>query len=188
MPYKRRYYRRPKKSIHNMVKKMIQNDKEQKRAQNEFTNLSQSTTGLNTAITDIATGDGIGNRDGHEIFLNKFRARYAVVAGDTTNEVRFILYSKKDVSGSDIAASTRSALDYDNYTIYLDKLCVVGTGELIKVCNLKKTWPGRGKKVLYDTTSSTSQTQGEVLMYTVSDSGAATHPTMNGHYELFFKE
>lgn len=188
MPNTRRKNPRGSKNLKKIIRSEIQSDKELKRWSHTISNYAVSTTGVNFNICNPASGDGISGRIGHEIFMKNFFSRYTVTSADTTNTIRLVIYSKRNVGGASMAYNTYDVIDVDQYIVYVDHLCVVGTGNLIKTCKLKHKFIGKGKKQLFDTTSSGSATQGELLLYLVSDSSAVNHPTLNGYSITYYTE
>lgn len=184
--YRRRRPYRRRKNLKQIIRKTVNDDKELKRINFSF-NSTVSTAGSTILMSDITAGDGSAERDGHEVLLQSMYARFACVTGDPTNIIRFILYSKKDASGSDLIVAVNGIVDKDKYTVYQDKTCMVSTYET-RMCEIKHKFRGNGKKIIFDSTGSTSQTEGNVMIYIVSDSAAATHPNYNGFASTWFKD
>lgn len=187
MPFKRKT-RKPSKSVMKYVQKAMSANKEPHYISTVNIGAGVSTIGTTIGICDIAAGDGINNRTGHEIYLNRLFFRYSVVTGDATNDVRFVLYSKKDSSAADMAITTNDPIDPDQFTVYMDKLCTVNTNNSSKICSGNYRWRGRGKKVIFDGTAYQSQTQGNTKLYIVSDSSVAPNPSISGHVKTWYKE
>lgn len=192
MSSKRRFPKKtargPSKAIKKYIAQALRKDKERKYVAYDADAVAISTTGTTIDLSDIATGDGVNTREGHEIFATSIQGRYVVLAGDANNIVRFILYSKKDTSAADLAVDTNDFIDPDQFTIYFDKIVTTGTGNLQKMVAVNHKFRGKGKKITYDGTASTSYTMGHTQLYIVSDSSATAHPARSGHVAINFTE
>lgn len=187
MPRYKRKNPKPSKNLRKMVSQLIQKDKELHRINGVTTQYSLSTAGTTIDMADITAGDGLANRTGHEIFLQSYYARYHLVAGDATNIIRMIVYSKRDESSPDMNIVYNGIPDKDQFVIYDDKSCIVATDKP-ETCVLSYKFKGKGKKVTYDNLLGSSPVSGNLKMFWCSDSTTVAHPVMDGHFLTYFKE
>lgn len=185
--------RRVPRNVVGFVKKAINRNSETKQQVLSFSGTAvgsvASGQALNYNLTQIAQGNDVHQREGNMIKITGFHARVVVTYADTTNILRFTLWQARGdntlyTSGMDVY----DLLDFDKIKVFRDKTIVVGnSGPMTKVIDIGFKF----KKPLifryYDSGSSNWVTP-PIVFSVVSDSSAASHPTMTGNYRLYYKE
>lgn len=187
----RKNYRKKKgltKAQRAQVQKLLNKNIETKfRAQSIATTIDS--TGTSYELCSVGTGDGQNNRSGHQLNVTGFYGKFQMVASDATNAIRVIMYIPKDPSVVMSGVSVYSLIDIDDYTILYDKLFTASiNGINQRVFTIAKKFRGKGLQVQYSSTSATDFSKNALRMFVVSDSGAISHPTFNGHYRTYFKD
>lgn len=199
MPYARKRFnrRRQTKRVPIPVKKYVRNalnrDKETKQATLGAMTMSPSTYAggslLTYVLTQIAQGDGASDRDGNLIKVTGFYARFVCTYADTTNIIRFRLWMPKaDNSVSATSVDYSDAIDQDTTRDFIDRIVTVGSGgPMQKTVILKKKF----RKPLYFRyygSAGTNIVTPYLMLSIGSDSGAVSHPTVTGHYRIYWKD
>lgn len=198
MPNARRRFRRMRKPrvsvpVKRYVRNALNRDKETKQATLGAMTMSPSTYSagslLTYVLTQIAQGDGASDRDGNLIKVTGFYARFVCTYSDTTNIIRFRLWMPK--SNNTISATSvdySDPVDQDTTRDFIDKIVTVGSGgPTQRTVILKKKF----KKPLYFRyygSAGTNIVTPYLMLSIGSDSGAVSHPTVSGHYRVYWKD
>lgn len=142
---------------------------------------------LNYNLCQIAQGDGASNRDANLITITGFYARFVVTYQDTTNIIRFMLWQDKgDNDSATLTLEVDDPHDQDVVKMYKDIVTHVGSGgPTSRVVTIKKKFK---KPFRYYGSSSSELVTPPIVLSVVSDSGTATHPAINGHFRLYWKD
>lgn len=161
---------------------------------------------------DISVGDTSSTRDGAKYKLFRLNIRYELFVGDVYNTVRIIIFQWKGLStatplpaaasilnaGPTGSIDVNSLYNYDNqpqYVIIYDRTHVL-TGNATaaqygytttSVQSVKKRFSLRKCRRVVDLNSSNQGTNRLFFLY-ISDSGAASHPTMEWASRLEYKD
>lgn len=142
---------------------------------------------LNYNLCQIAQGDGASNRDGNLIWITGFYARFTVTYQDTTNIIRFMLW--QDKGDNDVTSSTmevQDAHDQDTTRLYKDVIVGVGSGgPMQRTVTIRKKFR---KPFRYYGSGSTDLVTPPIVFTVMSDSSAAAHPALVGHFRLYWKD
>lgn len=180
-----RTYRRRRPALRQQIAKMT----ESKYLHATYSG-TQSDTATITALTMPNQGDAIGSRDGDEVLWTSIRGTLSVAAADNTNVIRFILFQWHPDTATEVpAASTVLAsastpispfipirLKRSKFSVLYDRTITVSSNG-----NAAKTLPiSVGLKKFRKTVFNQGELGGKNLIYflILSDSGAATHPTI----------
>lgn len=175
------------------VKKAMLMSHETKRNVETLSAQAVSTSVHTLEMTDIATGDGSGARDGNQVYVRSLYGRYTVGlhASATATVVRMLVYTPKD------ADQLLTTIDYidrvppENHTVWLDKLVTVNTDTPVKVVTLSKKWWNKripGMKVQYDSGATTGSTTRNPVVVAFVSNEATNTPTLNGDTTLYYKD
>lgn len=175
------------------VRKVIMNTAETKRNIESLSSQAISTTVHTLELTDIATGDGSGARDGNEIYVRSVGSRYTVGlhASATASVVRFVLYTPRDADSLLTTLDYIERIDPEKYVVWADKLVTVNTNTPVKVLRMGKKWYTRkvpGMKVIYDTGAATGSTYKNPVVMAIVSNEATNTPTVNGDTTLYYKD
>lgn len=194
MPYRRqrkyyasKRYRKPSKTIAKRVSNLERKLKfaQEVGAVDVTIDSTASFVGAVSHLSPIGQGDNTNNRTGNDTHAKSLQLRWNVVAADSTNMVRVIVFYWKDdttPTAGDIlsAISTGTAplqtLNFpnkDKYDIIYDRLVTVGTGNLSYA---EKVFLKTSRKIEFDGSSSANIANNQLYVMYISDSGAATHP------------
>lgn len=190
------------KLVDNRIKSARNNPSifEQKRNRVALTALSASTTlYVNNLTSGISQGTSdLSSRVGDQIRINNIRIDGDLLIGDTTNVVRVMLIfwhqpSSTDPAAGDIFDDSTSAttklfgeLDWDGrssgsgsskFTVLYDKRYFLSATRNYRGISIRKSWK-QGKLVQYIGGSSTVM-DNALYLCILSDSSAASHPTLN---------
>lgn len=172
------------------VSRMISYRQEKKYKLSTFNNTSD-TTAVITDLNSISQGDGDSNRDGDTLYLTKFHIKGAVENADTTNVLRVLVFrwyeDATPTAANVIEAYAGDGLDVfrpmrkdtsQQYHVLFDRNIATST-QGPGVTTFQKTVYGKalGRKVVKYKGATTSG-NGKIYSLTVSDSSAATHPTL----------
>lgn len=192
--YKKKMYRN-NSGIKNYVKKMINKNIETKLVVATFTDVAITSTLLvpyTYAFNDISQGVGQQQRIGNLVRCTSMKYNLFITGADSTNSVRIIFYIPRDPTTVMAGLAFNQAPDIDQFTVLKDMF--ITTSNTGNNCIRKVGWLNfkRGKStgmpVFYSSSTPASVTKNRILMYCVSDSGAPSHPTLNGYTRLFYKD
>lgn len=140
-------------------------------------------------LTSIATGTSNATRIGNRIRVSRIKGQYSVVYADSTNVVRFIIarYKKQWEANPFAGIEVYTCLDLDDWDVLVDRFVTVGTNNPTKRFFFNKSIK-RSTQITYDDTGSNDVNVNPYFMYTVSDSGAVSHPTITGCLRIFWKD
>jgi hypothetical protein len=184
--------RRKKSNLKKMIKSMIAGSQETKTIGTEL-NPSISNVGVNYDIASLVGGTGQNARIGNQYKMTSFRLKGGVFGSDTTNLVRIIIYIPKDPTHiMDTSLQALTPVDLDRFTVLSDRLIpVASSGPNCKLYNKVVLFnKGRrtGLNVQFHDSTAGSITKNRLMVYMVSDSGAASHPSFKGWWRFYFKD
>ena len=175
-----------------MIKAAIAGSQETKTLGVEI-NTGISNVGVNYDISSIAGGSNQNQRIGNTYKMTSFRLKGGVFGSDTTNLVRIVIYIPKDPTHTiDTGLQALSPIDLDRFTVLSDRLIPTASQGpncklFNKVCLFNK---GRrtGLNVRFHSSLASSIVKNRLMVYMVSDSSAASHPTFTGWWRFYFKD
>lgn len=201
-----RYQRRkaPTKRLNKLEKKVssILKNQEHKFVDLTAEELSTSDSWASTQLNAITQGDSAITRDGAKITMNRIDIRGKISAGDATNYVRLLLVLFKDQGATqsitDVLQLSTDLVTYPSrlwspkkrnghslYEVMHDKVySVSGVSDPTIQFRIKKKFKSGGQSVVFDTAGLAQQ--GRLYLFRVSDSNAATHPTVTMFSRLDF--
>lgn len=200
MPYRKRSYRRKRyvpryKQIKQIVNKQIRSNAESKFHTTEYEASDiqdHGRTPLTADLCHVATGTSQNTRIGNQIIMTGMRLDGVIVAADATNIVRVVVYMPKDHTTALTGVSVTDFIDIDKYTVFMDKMIVVGTGGSgIKKFTFHRRWTSKGRKgiqVQFYGTTSTDFAKNRLKFYAVSDSLAVSDPKLSLHSRVYYKD
>lgn len=165
---------------------------------------SISQTATLTLLNGISQGDGEGAREGKEITLQGVYIRGSLAGADTTNVSRVMIVIDKQCNGAAFGATDLLEAGGDPHALFnkqeVKRFIVLydrtfatsGTGPnntvFKKYIDLTRKGKKGGYKTIYNQNVSTVAgiSTGSLYLFTVSDSGAATHPALTGNIRLKF--
>jgi hypothetical protein len=188
----RRTRTRRKSNLKKIIKGMIAGSQETKTIGTSI-NPSISNVGVNYDISSLVQGSGQNARLGNAYKMTSFRLKGAVFGSDTTNLVRIVIYLPKDPSHLiDTGLQALTPIDLDRFTVLSDRLIPTASNGpncklYNKVCLFNK---GRrsGLNVQFHDATAGGITKNRLMVYMVSDSGAASHPSFKGWWRFYFKD
>lgn len=172
------------------VKNVLKKDKEQKTIVKTYEGESIQDVGRTPImyhITDIDAGDAQANRDGNLIKSKRITLSGVLAGADSTNLVRIMLIRsfQTDITAAEMPGLT-GAPDYDRYFVLWDKKYIMDSDDPLQaIIELTRKVNHHCR---YLTTAGTSQTNGRVYLYMVSDSTAVSDPTFSGYVRFTFTE
>lgn len=184
--------RRRKNNLKKMIKNMITGSQETKTLGEEV-NPSISNVGVNYDISSIAGGTAQNQRIGNAYKMTSFRLKGGVFGSDSTNLVRIVLYIPKDPTHTiDTSLQVLTPIDLDRFTVLSDRLIPTASqGPNCKLYNKVVLFnKGRrtGLNVRFHSALASSIVKNRLMVYMVSDSGAANHPSFKGWWRFYFKD
>lgn len=192
MPFRRKSDR--KTNIKKMVKNMINSSQETKTAIYNFGTVNVSQTGVNYAIADLDQGIDQNDRIGNAYRMSSFRLKGAFFHGDLASDLcRVIVYIPKDPTHLISTSHTcTDPVDQDFYTVLSDKMIPLSKdGQGCKLYNTVKLF-NKGKRnglhVGFSGPAANTCTKNRLMVYIVSMSSAAPHPTFRGYWRTYFKD
>ncbi len=170
-----------------------------------FTNYaagSRDWSGAVYSITDIPQGDTDTTRDGDSLFLKSVQLRYSVVAGDTTNLVRLVMFQYLDDTTPTVsnilnsgylgaAGAPLTPFHHDERSKYR---ILYDSGPMsVDTYNpqlVRKVFVKNNKKMVNQIRYNGGTTTGSNKIYLIelSDSGAASHPSFNTISKVNFND
>lgn len=153
-----------------------------------------SSGGYDLVLSAVGQGDTQNLRDGNQLFLTGIWSRLWVTLADSTNILRVILYIPKANVDDTLGAGTvtvRTAIDADKYTILSDRLIFLNTSRPQRSISVKRKFAKgkrKGMRITFDGPLSTDLAKNPLKLYIVSDSGAVTHPVLDGSIRTYFKD
>lgn len=182
-----------KKAWRQEVRDVINDTSETKRKAADITPTSITTTVITHELTDIDQGDGVAQRDGHQIYTRSYAGRFVVQQGASATGcqyVRFVLYTPKNIDSLETTMTYVDRIDPDDFIIYWDKLVKVDDNNPCKIVKLGKKW--WSKKIPGLLTQYSSSTAGDLIRKNVClaivSSTDTNPPTYSGYHTLFFKD
>lgn len=188
---------KPSKSVKKYINFKIQKSIETKSVPKTFTvtNIQNSTSPVNSAMTIIGQGTGQHDRIGNQIHVTGWYGQLSFFASSTDgyNSIRVIIYSPKDPTTTLTGIPPEGEVDTDQINVLYDRLIGVsytGGPRVVTLTLRKKFNKGnkQGRVVQYHGTGSTDYAKAPLFLYAVSDSGASVHPHMTGHLRLYYKD
>ncbi len=164
-----------------------------------FNGIDMTTAGTITHISDITQGDGAESRDGEVVTITSVQGHYVISSGDSTNIARIIIFMDKE----SIAVNPIPANVLESVTAGL------GIVAPINMVNRRRFWVVHDQiygltlagnsnvthkffhklpeplKCTFDDNATTPRSNAWYVL-TISDSGAAPHPTLNTVMRLRF--
>lgn len=187
---KPQYARKPSKQFARKVRKVMQSVQE-KKYWPYTSNISVSSAGYLLHLTNIAQGDSDTTRDGDALNLKSILINLSAAAGDTYNIMRYTIFQWLPSSSLSVATPTLGDIYQDtttpvistfahdsrkNYRILYDTSFTVDTDFPNKVKHIRIYGKKLIRQVQY--VGGTVVGNNNVYMWAVSDSGAATHPSV----------
>lgn len=175
------------------MKEVLYKEAETKRNIEEMTNQAISTSVHTIEMSDIATGDGSGARDGNEIIARSFYAKYTLGlhASATASVVRFVLYTPRDADQLLTTLDVTNRIAPEDFTVWMDKLVTVNTDYPVKVVTLAKKWYNKvrkGMKIQYNSGATTGSTTENPVVLAIVSNEATNTPQINGDTTLYYKD
>lgn len=188
----RRTRTRRKSNLKKIIKTMIAGSQETKTIGTQI-NPSISDVGINYDISSLNGGTTQNARIGNAYKLTSFRLKGGVFGSDSTNLVRIIIYIPKDPTHLiDTSLQVLTPVDLDRFTVLSDRLIPTASQGpncrlYNKVCLFNK---GRrtGLNVQFHDSTAGSIVKNRLMVYMVSDSSAASHPSFKGWWRFYFKD
>lgn len=193
---RRRRYRRRKgristrslnRKVNSLYKKVIKTQELKER--NVTISESVDTTGtVISNLTTLSQGADKDNRNGSRVFPRAMYANFAIAGADTTNQIRIIFFRWQDDDTPGVStilhdSDVNSFYNTDHagkFNILFDKLYAVTTSGSQLV--LEKFYIKLKQAITWN--ASDGKEMGHIYMLLISDSSAATHPTVSGHFRL----
>lgn len=189
--------RRKKQSFSSRVQKVLDKNIETKLLNNAWDGVNIQDSGrtpLSQNLTQISQGIAQNQRLGNQVRLTGLYLDGVIVAADTSNTVRVLVYSPKDPSNEITNLAFNQSPDMDQFDVYYDRFVAVGTngGLIARRIRFKKSFKqgGRSKGRIHQFTGSggtTYQTR-PIFLYMVSDSLAVSDPDFSGHVTTYYKD
>lgn len=199
--YKKRAYGKPSKNFSRKVKRVLT-----KAAEKKFHDVSQAgsvsvtSTPVLVDLSSISAGDTDQTRDGDQLTIRSIHLKYQLVAGDSTNIVRIILFQwfmDTAVAGGGptaaniLQSTTNSMSSYTHdtrfqYKILDDKIVSLDTSSRDSYTLNRRIIKGFKKKIQFSA-AGTSGTNKIYLLY-MSDSAAAPDPGLIYYSRLTFSD
>lgn len=182
------------------VKRLIGRQIESKVADSNVLTSVDSSASFFQRLTMPAQGDAYNERSGDVIHLEKLQWRMNIVAGDSSNVLRFIIFRWQNDSGlatpsvSDLLEAT-NALAFVDYQSEQQKIQVLfdrtyalsteGVPNRVITGSLYGRKLGR-KKLTFNQAATTGVDQ--FYLFLTSDSAAAPHPAVGGYFRLTYAD
>jgi len=190
---------RTKRAIRKVVKTEIQKGADLKHQDIEVSGDAISNSGTFYNPTAIEPGDAFNQRDGLTIMPTSFEYSFAHILGDTTNFMRILIF--RWLPNSSINPPTVAQLLADSTFPYLSPLSAPQRNQFNvlydNTISLHASHPQQAirfskklaaKKVLYDSGAGVTTGAGKIYILVISDSGAATHPSITGYFRLNYHD
>lgn len=186
---RRGYVPRP---VKNYVRNALKKNMETKQfilSPNTFVGDVTSGANLNYNMIQIQQGDDVSERVGNLIMVTGFYARFICTVADTTNVIRFYMWQRRgDNLSTGINLDVGDAHDQDKVALFFDKFVTLSTtGPAVKVITLKHKFK-KPKYIRYSGGTTSDYVTPPLFLSLVSDSAAASHPTINGNFRLYYKD
>lgn len=190
---RRKSTRRLKKLVQTIVSKNVETSS----SNHSFSSLGivdagRASSATDIHVTNISQGTGEGQRIKNEVRVTGIHSDFFITGADSTNSIRLILYTPKDLS---VSLSNSPALafnqtpDLDKFTVLLDKfVCTSSNGTNCKRVKFNFKFKGRGLRVGYSGSAGSTVQTHPLYFYLVSDSLAVTDPTINGYMRVYYKD
>lgn len=186
---KKKFSRKPSKRLTRAVKTIITKSSEKKTKVYQNTTTVDN-TGYLLKLNEISQGDGDSNRNGDQVCIRSVQINFNAYLADTTNFVRFIAFQWYpssslaypgigDILVDSINYPFMSPYNHDKrfmFKILRDKLVKLDTDNPTQMVKFFIKG-GFKRKIQFIETSSVNYTNG-IYILMVSDSSAATHPTV----------
>lgn len=208
MPYRRRSYRKRRFSRRGGYRKLSKRISAVYRAVrpelkhvDNFNSSAVSTSATINYITNIAQGDDDNSRDGSEIKVRGFVVKWGCFAGDATNVCRIMIIRDANSLGvvpseSEIFETTANPYSPINsnyqkrFHVLFDK--VVGVALAGKDAITGNTYVTVRNRMVTEYINTTASQNGAGVnayyLVRISDSGAATHPTISVYTRTIYTE
>lgn len=200
MPPKRSRKRKSRKGFKQRVQSTVLAMADTKNRNSNAINLGIQTAAsgspLEFLMTNIAQGTGDHDRVGSRILATGIYMQGQITMPDSTNLVRCIVYVRKgpytlnpiQYKGVEV----NSFFDPSGYQILRDFVISGGAnGPVCKNIRVALSFKNRkegGIPVEFASSSATSTTNNMIGIYLVSDSGATSHPVLNGYNVMYYKD
>lgn len=197
---RRRVY---KKKTHFNARKIVAATRESKYLQASISGQSVDNVGTVTGLTMPTQGDGSGSRDGNVIQWSSIIGRLAMVAGDSTNLVRFAIFQWHPDNNVDAPSigkllqdtATNPAISpwisaknqRAKFTVLYHRIKGLTTSGSNQVVTNNIHVPAKYMKRTFFNDAASTGKNVIYIMY-ISDSGAATHPNISLCFTYRFKE
>lgn len=198
MPKRTRKTRKPRvsKAVKRYVQKELHTVGELKRHNILFMNAESASTTVVTHsdFQQVAQGDDNHERIGTEVNAVGILISGSITAGDDSNIVRFTGYIRDDDSTSITTPATVLApITADYYSKVdkhlFDKKVVVNNGfSGAGAQRLFKIWIPLRRKIRWSDGTTGDPSKGHFQMRVVSDSAAATHPTITAWAQFMYRD
>jgi len=141
-------------------------------------------------LTEISQGDSRSERIGNMIQVTGLYVSYTIESSDISNPqfFRLIVYSPRKVDTTLLPADNMVKVpDSDKFKIWYDKTSppAFQAGGGSGVFKVRKRWKPY-MKVIYDSSSQTSVTQGQIKLMVLSDVDLGV--TVNLHARIYFRD
>jgi hypothetical protein len=184
----------------------IANEMIDKRAELKRITLTRAAAGVDysgvcVSLSDITQGDTPTTRDGNSVVFRELKLRYTITPADATNLMRVIVFRWLPLDstpptpgqilltiGSALAPlSVRYPVFPSLYKVYYNKLHDVDTTSKVQVKGRVVIRKKMGiQKTEYNNTSSDGV--GKLYILAISDSAAATHPSIQWYGQLRYND
>lgn len=192
--FKKRKFKKKRGNFASKVRKVMYKTLETKQTSLSFNATAIQDPGRTPITANLAVdqGDTQNTRTGNSIMLTGLIFNYQIIAADTTNIVRILLYIPHDVDFVH-SVNTYQLTDQDTSTTLAERFVVVSTqaGPNIKRGQIKLSFTRNGRKGIamkYSGASSSDLAKNCIKLYVVSDSGAINDPTLSGNLRLYYKD
>lgn len=201
---KRRAYRAKGLSKHQktQVKRLINGTQELK-GLNTTINSNPDAAGLFVRIQTPPQGDGLSERSGDQILLKRLQFRLSITGADTTQKVRLIVFrwSQDNAIGANVPTTggilqNSDVMSFYNYTSYKnDRMRVLYdktfpftyTDANQKIVHFSLYGKRLGRKIL-EFNAATNLGTNQIYLMMISDSIAASHPSVIGYAQLTYTD
>lgn len=190
---KKKYNKYAKKNNYKVIKKMVQSqinkNVETKFLDTGFISQAISTTPSSYGISNLSRGTGRNERTGDRVHCTGLYLSLTLAGADAYNQLRMVVYTPRDQDDSLSTLGLNAPIDKDLYKVHLDRsyiTCASGNNPIVRIREYVR-YKGIGKPVFYDGTT-TTPTKNVFKVTFVSDSGAVTHPDINGNIRWYFKD
>jgi len=167
-----------------------------------YNSQATSSVGAVNYLSNIGQGDGANQRHGNDVYVTGIEGLWSVVGADATNVVRMMIIQDANSGGAvplvgdifETASNPHSAinnLSQSRFKVLWDKFLGLsyGTGEGVRTGSIDLRFSPPIHVSYYTTGATTAGAAVNSLwLVTISDSGAATHPTTNVYTSTMYTD